>query len=149
MKFRLCTLSLCCLVCCLPGACSTSRNDRPSAIDTRRGVSVSARRAGEESEKAVESHQGKASWYSTGTNGTRTASGEPLSDSALTAAHRTLPFGTRVRVINTSNGQKVVVRITDRGPFRKSRIIDLSLEAAKRIDMINAGEAPVRVEVLR
>ncbi|MCB1095022.1 MAG: septal ring lytic transglycosylase RlpA family protein [Verrucomicrobiae bacterium] len=97
----------------------------------------------------VKTLQGKASWYSTRTNGTRTASGEPLSDKALTAAHRTLPFGSRVRVTNTANDRQVVVRITDRGPFGKGRVIDLSLEAAKQIDMISAGVVPVRVDVLK
>lgn len=67
----------------------------------------------------------------------------------LTAAHRTLPFGTRVKVTNLDNGKSVVVRINDRGPFKKSRIIDLSLGAAKKIGMTAAGTAKVRVEVLR
>lgn len=66
----------------------------------------------------------------------------------LTAAHRSLPFNTRVNVLNLSNGKSVVVRINDRGPFKDDRIIDLSREAATRIDMIAGGTAPVRLEVL-
>jgi rare lipoprotein A len=67
---------------------------------------------------------------------------------ALTAAHKRLPFQTRVRVTNLENGEQVVVRINDRGPFRKQRIIDLSLSAAKRLNMIEAGTARVRIEKL-
>ena len=128
-------ITICCLIFCPLGACSTSG-----------GASAQARRS---SEKIINSLHGKASWYSTRTNGTRTASGEPLRDKALTAAHRTLPFGTRVRVTNTGNGRQVVVRITDRGPFGKGRIIDLSVEAANQLDMIKAGVVPVRVDVLK
>jgi len=66
----------------------------------------------------------------------------------LTAAHKSLPFGTRVRVTNLDNGRHVVVRINDRGPFIKGRIIDLSHAAARKVDMVNAGTARVRVEVV-
>ena len=92
--------------------------------------------------------RGKASFYSVSSNGTRTASGVPLSDSASTAAHRTLPFGTRVRVTNLSNGQSDVVEITDRGPFVKGRIIDVSQSTAGKLGMIKAGIASVEIEVL-
>jgi rare lipoprotein A len=67
---------------------------------------------------------------------------------ALTAAHRTLPFSTRVRVVNLDNGRSVVVRVNDRGPFKDNRVIDLSFEAAKRIGMIANGTAPVRLEII-
>jgi len=67
----------------------------------------------------------------------------------LTAAHRTLPFGTRVQVTNLSNGKSVTVRINDRGPFKRGRIIDLSKAAAGKIDMISSGTARVRVKVLQ
>ena len=79
-----------------------------------------------------------------------TASGERFDKHALTAAHRTLPLGTRVRVTNTKNGRSVVVRINDRGPFgHHNRIIDLSEAAAVQLDMIEAGVVPVTLEVLR
>lgn len=89
---------------------------------------------------------GRASWYGTGK---RTASGERFDKWGLTAAHRTLPFGTRVRVTNLKNGKTVVVRINDRGPFIHGRIIDLSQGAAQQIGMIKAGVVPVTLEVLR
>ena len=80
--------------------------------------------------------------------GKRTASGERVNSGALTAAHKTLPFGTMVRVTNTRNNKSVVVRINDRGPHVRGRIIDLSREAAERLGMLRAGVAPVRVESL-
>ena len=92
---------------------------------------------------------GKMSWYSVRTNGgTRTASGEPLSDTKKTAAHRTLPFGTLVRVTNPANDESVVVRVTDRGPFIRGRIIDVSIAAARELDFVGAGVAPCRIEVV-
>ena len=77
-----------------------------------------------------------------------TASGERFAPERLTAAHRTLPFGTMVRVTNMRNGRSVVVRINDRGPYSHGRIIDVSLAAAKQLQMIEAGIVPVRLEVL-
>lgn len=93
--------------------------------------------------------RGTASWYGPGFNGKPTASGEKFNQSAMTAAHKTYPFGTVVRVTNLRNGRSVQVRINDRGPFVKNRIIDLSKGAAKKIDMIQAGTAPVRLDILR
>ena len=89
---------------------------------------------------------GMASYYADKFQGRPTASGERFDNASLTAAHRTLPFGTRVRVTNLDNGRSVTVRVNDRGPFVKGRIIDLSVAAAKRIDMIRAGVVRVRVE---
>ncbi len=99
---------------------------------------------------AVKSVQhGNASWYSIGTNsGTRTASGQRLSNGAATAAHKTLPMGTLVRVINEANGKSEVVTITDRGPYVKGRIIDLTIGAAERLGFLQRGVATVRLEVL-
>ena len=96
-----------------------------------------------ESQLAVKSVQhGKASWYSIKTNyGTRTASG-------ATAAHKTLPMGTKVRVINEANGKSEVVTINDRGPYTKGRIIDVTIGAAERLGFVHRGVAKVRVEVL-
>jgi rare lipoprotein A len=87
--------------------------------------------------------RGKASWYGSRFQGKRTASGERFDMNELTAAHRTLPFGSLVRVRNTQNGREVVVRINDRGPQASDRIIDLSKAAATALDLVQAGEAPV------
>ena len=93
--------------------------------------------------------RGSASWYGPGFYGRQTASGERLRKGTFTAAHRTLPFGTKVRVTNLSNGRAVVVRINDRGPFKRHRVIDLAHGAASELRMMQAGEVPVRLEVLR
>jgi len=90
-------------------------------------------------------YRGYASWYG---EAQMTASGERFDRHAMTAAHRSLPMGTHVRVTNTHNGKSVVVRINDRGPYGHGRIIDLSEAAARRIDMIDAGVVPVTLEVL-
>ncbi len=89
--------------------------------------------------------QGEASWYGPGFHGQQTANGETYNQNELTAAHRTLPFDTIVRVINIENGKSVTVRINDRGPYARGRIIDLSQEAARRVDMIDSGVASVRL----
>jgi peptidoglycan lytic transglycosylase len=91
---------------------------------------------------------GVASWYGPGFHGRRTANGEIFDQRELTAAHRTLPHGTRVMVTNLANGRAVEVRINDRGPFVDGRIIDLSYAAARAIDMIGPGTARVRIDVL-
>jgi rare lipoprotein A len=92
---------------------------------------------------------GLASWYGPGLHGRRTASGTVHTGAALTAAHRSLPFGTRVRVTNLENGRAVVVVVDDRGPFVRGRVIDLSLAAARRLGMVRDGVVPVRLEVVR
>ena len=93
--------------------------------------------------------KGIASWYGEPYHGRATASGEIYDQWELTAAHPRLPFGTIVRVRNLKNRREVDVRINDRGPFVRGRIIDLSRAAAVRLGMINDGVVPVRVEVLR
>ena len=92
---------------------------------------------------------GLASWYGPGLHGRRTASGTVHTGAALTAAHRSLPFGTRVRVTNLNNGRTVVVVVDDRGPFVRGRVIDLSRAAARRLGMVRDGVVPVRLEVVR
>jgi rare lipoprotein A len=92
--------------------------------------------------------EGNASWYGVPFNGRRASNGEIYDMYKLTAAHRTLPFETVVRVTNLNNGKSTTVRITDRGPFVENRIIDLSLAAAREIESIGPGIVPVRVEVL-
>lgn len=91
---------------------------------------------------------GLASWYGPGFHTNTTAGGEVFDMNKLTAAHPSLPFDTRVRVTNLRNKKSVVVRINDRGPFVKNRIIDVSREAARKLDILHSGVAPVRVEVL-
>ena len=91
---------------------------------------------------------GFASWYGEYFHGLTTANGETYDMHAMTAAHRTLPLGTVVQVTNIRNARQVVVRINDRGPYRKGRILDLSHEAARRLDMVRQGTAPVHVEVV-
>ncbi len=89
---------------------------------------------------------GLASFYSESYNGKKTANGEIYHSSDFTAAHKKLPFGTKVKVTNLSNGKTVKVRINDRGPFIAGRIIDLTRAAAKKIDMIDAGVVKVRIQ---
>lgn len=96
--------------------------------------------------KPVLTQQGKASYY---WQDTRTASGERFHPDGLTAAHRKFPLQSWVRVTNERNGRSVIVRINDRGPYIRGRIIDLSRGAARQVDMIKAGVVPVRVELLR
>ena len=92
---------------------------------------------------------GKASYYSIGCNGgTRTASGERLHNEAATAAHKTLPMGTRGRVTNLANGKSEVVRINDRGPYIRGRVIDVTVGVARRLGFVSRGVVPVRLEVI-
>ena len=116
--------------------CATTGNANPKkAADSQYAV------------KSVE--HGKASWYSIRTNrGTRTASGARLCDKSSTAAHKTLPMGTKVRVTNQTNGKSEIVTINDRGPFIRGRIIDLTIGSAERLGFRQRGVAPVKVEVL-
>jgi rare lipoprotein A len=96
------------------------------------------------SHKIIE--EGKASYYADKFDGRQTSNGETFKQRKKTAAHRTLPFGTKVTVTNLTNGRTVKVRINDRGPFVKGRMIDLSKKAAKKLDMVNAGVANVQIK---
>ncbi|MBB3188862.1 rare lipoprotein A [Halomonas cerina] len=97
----------------------------------------------------IEPQKGVASFYGDRFQGRPTASGEPFNAQALTAAHPTLPFGTRVLVTRRDNGREVEVRINDRGPYAKGRVIDLSKRAAKALGMISQGTAPVVITAVR
>ena len=90
--------------------------------------------------------EGIASYYADSLDGNPTASGEPYDKNAMTAAHRTLPFGTKVKVTNLSNDRSVVVCINDRGPHTKNRIIDVSRAAAEKLDLLDLGTIKVRIE---
>lgn len=116
------------LLCCWLSACSV-----------RRPIQVP--------ERSVVDH-GVASWYGPKFHGRTTASGEPFDQEALTAAHKTLPFGSLVEVVNLDNGRTVQVRINDRGPFVRGRVIDLSRAAAREIGLIGPGTAKVDVVLL-
>ena len=92
---------------------------------------------------------GKASYYSNGLHGRRMSNGERYDRNAFTCAHRTLPFGTRLRITNPRNGKSVIVRVTDRGPFVRGRVVDLSYAAARELGTIASGVAYVKVELVR
>jgi rare lipoprotein A len=92
--------------------------------------------------------QGTASYYGNELAGRRTSSGERFNPNDLTAAHRTLPLGTKLRVTNVANGRSVIVRVNDRGPFVGRRLIDVSLGAAREIQMVRTGTAQVRLELV-
>jgi rare lipoprotein A len=93
--------------------------------------------------------KGNASWYGKEFKGKKTASGEIFNPAFLTAAHRTLEFGTYLRVTNLKNNKSIIVKVNDRGPFKKDRVIDLSERAAQEIDMINDGVVPVKLELVK
>jgi rare lipoprotein A len=91
---------------------------------------------------------GMTSWYGRAHHGKKTASGERFNMYGLTAAHRTLPLGTMVRVTNVANGKSVIAKVNDRGPFHGNRVLDLSQGAAKALDMMKSGTAKVQIEIL-
>jgi peptidoglycan lytic transglycosylase len=93
-------------------------------------------------------YSGLASYYHAAFHGRRTASGETFNQNALTAAHRTLPFGTLVRVINLRNQRSVIVRVNDRGPVQQSRLIDVTPKAARELGFLGHGTIRVKIEVL-
>ena len=94
------------------------------------------------------SFQGKASWYGPGFDGRLTANGETYDQNEMTAAHPSLRFGTKVKVTNLNNGRSTIVRINDRGPYVPGRAIDLSAAAARSLNMIKSGVAPVQITIL-
>jgi rare lipoprotein A len=98
--------------------------------------------------KGKHSQSGVASYYSKGLHGSRTASGERHNSNEMVAAHKSLPFGTKVKVTNLSNGKEVIVKINDRGPFAKGRVIDLSYGAFSKIESPGKGLTKVKLEVL-
>jgi peptidoglycan lytic transglycosylase len=93
--------------------------------------------------------EGIASWYGKDFHGKKTASGERYNMYDLTAAHRSLPFGTKIRVTNLANNRKVIVTINDRGPFVKNRILDLSYGAARKLRFVKKGITRVKIEILK
>jgi rare lipoprotein A len=133
---------------------TTGRRHRLSALLLLGMVLLAAACAGKRDAKSAKSvsnytEVGIASWYGKPFHGRRTANGEVYDMHKLTAAHRTLPFGVKVRVTNLENNRRIVVRINDRGPFKRGRIIDLSKAAAKQLNMIDDGVVKVRIAVVR
>jgi rare lipoprotein A len=124
-------------------ALPTAASATPSVTSTQPHVSVA-------SKQLIAQSVGQASFYGNqpGEGGPLTANGERYNPGGLTAAHKTLPFGTKVRVTNANTGRSVVVRINDRGPFIRGRIIDLSVGAARAIGLTSSGVAPVRMDVV-
>ena len=122
--------------------------DTPEATVPAPGASPKRSKPAPAPAPAGYTEEGNASWYGVPFHGRHASNGEVYDMYKLTAAHRTLPFETMVRVTNLNNGKSTVVRITDRGPFVDNRIIDLSLAAAREVDSVDAGVVPVRVEVL-
>jgi rare lipoprotein A len=129
------------------GACSTAAPARPP-VAAARVAAEPARPPADDGPAAPAAERGQATWYGGKHHRRPTASGERFDKRAMTAAHRTLPFGSIVRVTNLDNGRTVEVRINDRGPFGKGRIIDVSEAAARVLGMIDAGVVPALVEVL-
>ncbi|WP_407946061.1 septal ring lytic transglycosylase RlpA family protein [Paraburkholderia haematera] len=122
----------------------------PASDAAARGTSLAdAQPLTDDGSNVSDFHQtGRASWYGRGFHGRRTANGERFDMHALTAAHRTLPLGSYVRVTNPATSRSVVVRINDRGPYARGRIIDLSMAAATALNMRHAGTAKVKIEGL-
>ena len=131
------------------GAAPASDTEPGKTSTTPKAKTPTAAAAQSKAKKKPKFHQvGTASWYGRQFQGRQTASGETFDMYSLTAAHRTLPLGTWVRVTNLRNGNWVIVRINDRGPVPQSRMIDLSYEAATLLDMRAQGLSPVRVEAV-
>jgi rare lipoprotein A len=148
-------LTIAALAACAQAPVTSSRSDlsaggRHASLSTTRNrhVSTFAANTGTSRDTAVpgDAKLGLASFY---TGSSRTASGERLNPAELTAAHPSLPFGTRVRVTSVDTGRSVVVRVNDRGPFVKGRALDVSYSAAKQLDMTERGVAKVKMEVLQ
>jgi rare lipoprotein A len=123
---------------------SLERDRTPSIVANHRVAAAHAVRDNAASTKTAS--QGLASFYS---EGTRTASGEKFDANELTAAHPTLPFGTRLRVTNVTNGQSVTVRVNDRGPYVPGRVVDVSYSAARTLGMVGGGVAKVKLDVVQ
>ena len=121
----------------------------PAAPAAKKAARQSAAKKADKTEKTAKfSQTGKASWYGPGFHGKKTANGEWFDMNTLTAAHRTLPISSRVRVTNLANGKSVVVRINDRGPYHGNRVMDLSKAAAQELGFIRTGTAQVKIEPL-
>lgn len=122
--------------------------DKPDTRPTQRPYSVNGQRYQPIASSDGYVEKGVASWYGKKFHGRKTSNGETYDMYAMTAAHKTLPMNVHLKVTNLENGRSTVVRVNDRGPFVKSRIIDLSYSAAKELGVVGPGTAPVRIEAL-
>jgi len=132
---------------------SSSKAGKPSSGEKKGNASQSSQAPRQKKSKSSsvpsgKSYTGKASFYGGKWHGRKTANGEIYNQNSMTAAHKTLPFNTKVKVTNLNNGKSVVLRINNRGPFKKGRIIDVSVAAAKKLGMVKSGVVPAKVEVL-
>jgi rare lipoprotein A len=128
------------------GGCDTSGQTTSRRQATPAPPSASTQKTNDHPDPVYE--RGEAGYYGSAFAGRTTASGEPYDPHALTAAHRRLPMGTRVLVTNLDNHRQVIVRINDRGPYAKGRIIDLSKRAARRLHILHDGVAPVTLRIV-
>ena len=126
----------------LVGCCSLAQAQTASAPAAAPAAASAAPAAG------ADASEGKLAWYGRKFAGRKTASGQRFNPDALTMAHKTLPFGTQVRVTNLKNQRSVVLRVNDRGPTQADRIGDVSLAAARRLGMLRAGVIDARIEVV-
>jgi rare lipoprotein A len=127
--------------CMTISACSPAKQDEQSKQMPSEKTSAS--------DQPIHKEVGNASWYGPGLNGQETANGETFDQSKLTAAHPTLPMGTKAKVTNLENGKKVEVKINDRGPFVGNRVLDVSEGAAKKLDMKEDGTTQVKIETVK
>jgi rare lipoprotein A len=142
----LCTMAAFLLVSCASSPRFAERGETRSS--ERKPAMQTEQPMRQSSGKILLTLEGIASYYAHDFHGKQTSNGEIFDMNALTAAHRTFPFGTKVRVTNLENNKVVMVRVNDRGPFVEGRMMDLSMGAAKEIDLIRTGTARVRLEVL-
>ncbi|QIM67561.1 hypothetical protein A4G16_09415 [Mannheimia granulomatis] len=126
----------------------TSKKAIYNVAKKRSAIQKQSAKALQENSTRKHFQTGVASYYANKFNGRRTANGEIFSNTKMTAAHKTLPFGTLIEVTNLRNGRSVIVRINDRGPYSHARVVDLSSAAAKKIGMHNSGTAKVRIAIL-
>jgi rare lipoprotein A len=132
-------------------SCASPRYDYLSNVDNKQAQTPKASKnsVGNKIKPSSKDMRGEASWYGPGYHGKTTANGEKFNQNAMTAAHKTLPFNTRVKVTDLETGKSVIVRINDRGPYAKGRIIDLSKKAAEKLGMKEKGHAQVKLEIMR
>ena len=133
---------------CFFFGCSSSPRYKRGGLSVRPSSKIYKKR-GRLSDSETHALRGVASYYGSDFHGKKTANGERFNIYDLTAAHNTLPFNSRVKVTNLENNKTVIVRINDRGPYKKGRIIDLSLAAAKKIDLVKTGTAKVKLKILQ
>jgi rare lipoprotein A len=131
--------------------CASPRYDYLNNADGKKTAAPKTNENGAGNKISVSNNdmRGEASWYGPGYHGKTTANGEKFNQNAMTAAHKTLPFNTRVKVTDLDTKKSVIVRINDRGPYAKGRIIDLSQKAAEKLGMKGKGHAQVKLEIVR